>query len=343
MIDFSAATLSSLAIHYIGSKSGDEGCRLSEEVVHLNETISSLLVSFFTKSFRMQEIYQFAHETSLEFNEIYSAARAVLLKRDDLLHQSATIARHLYSVSDHPNIKSGELYVAFLQKCQYEGNYVDAIGIFKSEQKDTYLKVFPEGKSYHVNEDLGININKLDKGCVVFNTGEQDGYRALVVDNLNRDEARYWKDQFLKVKPHDNAYSNTRNYMQLCRQFAIEAFPEAEKLDQVGLIRESARFFEEEDTFDKQKFEDHVLQEPELVEAFHQYKHEFEQRNAVDIQDEFEIDAMAVKNLKRVFKSVIKLDKNFHIYVHGDRNLIRKGYDEESHLHFYQLYFKSES
>ena len=38
-------------------------------------------------------------------------------------------------------------------------------------------------------------------------------------------------------------------------------------------------------------------------------------------------------------KSVIKLDKNFHIYVHGGEGLIRKGYDPETGMAFYQLYF----
>jgi len=43
-----------------------------------------------------------------------------------------------------------------------------------------------------------------------------------------------------------------------------------------------------------------------------------------------------------VFKSVIKLDKNFHIYVHGDRELIEKGYDEAMGKHFYKIYFDVE-
>ena len=59
--------------------------------------------------------------------------------------------------------------------------------------------------------------------------------------------------------------------------------------------------------------------------------------------DEFDINSEAVKKMKRVFKSVIKLDKNFHIYVHGNRNNIKKGYDEENNMSFYQLFFKEES
>ena len=39
----------------------------------------------------------------------------------------------------------------------------------------------------------------------------------------------------------------------------------------------------------------------------------------------------------------LKLDKNFHIYIHGNRELIEKGYDEARGEHFYKIYFKEES
>jgi hypothetical protein len=60
------------------------------------------------------------------------------------------------------------------------------------------------------------------------------------------------------------------------------------------------------------------------VFAFYQQEYE------IDIPDDFTISDSAVKKQARIFKSVIKLDKNFHIYVHvnGDRRSIRlKGYD----------------
>jgi len=61
------------------------------------------------------------------------------------------------------------------------------------------------------------------------------------------------------------------------------------------------------------------------------------------IADNFEISAQAVKRQARVFKSVLKLDKNFHIYIHGSRELIEKGYDEAMNKHYYKIYFDEES
>ena len=60
------------------------------------------------------------------------------------------------------------------------------------------------------------------------------------------------------------------------------------------------------------------------------------------MSDNFDISENAVKSAKRKFKSVIKLDKNFHIYVHGKEELIAKGFDENRNKSFYTLFFDDE-
>jgi spore coat polysaccharide biosynthesis predicted glycosyltransferase SpsG len=147
----------------------------------------------------------------------------------------------------------------------------------------------------------------------------------------------------INVKPQEDTFYHTKNYLQMCKSFATEAFPEADRIDQMSLVQESAKFFKEEDLFDKARFEEKVLQEPEIINAFEDYKENYQEQNDIRIYDEFDINSEAVKKLKRVFKSVIKLDKNFHIYVHGNRNYIRKGYDEENQMSFYQLFFNQET
>jgi len=42
-------------------------------------------------------------------------------------------------------------------------------------------------------------------------------------------------------------------------------------------------------------------------------------------------------------KSVVKLDKNFHIYVHGRHDYIERGYDEAKGMKYYKLYFTNEA
>ncbi len=344
MLDFSEAILSKLAIHQVGNKSNDEGIIISEQEVDFDDSIAALLTTYFTKPFKPQEFYNFTHESSLNLNEAFTYVKSIFNDKTSLQLQSINLAKHLYEQSNHPQIKSGELYVAYFDNCYLNDELTEVVGIFKSEQKETFLKVSPEGKSFAVNSDDGINIDKLDKGCLIFNENAEGGYKALLVDNTNKgDNAQYWKEFFLNVKPHEDTFYHTKNYLQMCKDFAMESFPEADKIDQMSLIQESAKFFKEEDTFDKIQFHEKVLQEPEIIDAFEDYKGNYQERNEIRVYDEFDINSEAVKNMKRVFKSVIKLDKNFHVYVHGNRNYIKKGFDEESNMSFYQLFFKEES
>jgi len=343
MLDFSEAELSKLSIHQIGNKLNEEGIIASQEEVTINDNISSLLTTYFTKPFKNQEFYNFTHESDLNFNEVFSYVKRIFNEPSGLHFQSINLAKHLYEQSNHPQIKSGELYVAYFEHCYHNDQLVDVIGLFKSEQKETYLKVYPEGKSFKVDSENGININKLDKGCLVINRGTDTGYSVLLVDHTNKEDALNWKERFLNVKPQEDTFYHTKNYLQMCKSFATEAFPEADRIDQMSLVQESAKFFKEEDLFDKARFEEKVLQEPEIINAFEDYKENYQEQNDIQIYDEFDINSEAVKKLKRVFKSVIKLDKNFHIYVHGNRNYIRKGYDEENQMSFYQLFFNQET
>ena len=41
----------------------------------------------------------------------------------------------------HPQIKSGEFYVVYFSDCRFGGKPTDALGLFKSETRDTFLDV----------------------------------------------------------------------------------------------------------------------------------------------------------------------------------------------------------
>jgi hypothetical protein len=61
----------------------------------------------------------------------------------------------------------------------------------------------------------------------------------------------------------------------------------------------------------------------------------------IDIADDFTISDSAVKKQVRIFKSIIKLDKNFHIYAHGNSDLIQQGADKNGKC--YKIYHKEEN
>lgn len=339
--------IQSLVIHQIGNKSADEGLRLSKELLFIDDSINEALLTYFLSHFKSEELYNLYHASNLQLNEVFAYAQAIFENPELLYGQSIHIAKHLYEQSTHPKIKAGELYVVYFSDCLIDGQSLDAIGIFKSENKDTFLKVHTRNDGFNLESHTGININKLDKGCLIFNSESDKGYLVAVVDSAAKgSEAQYWMDQFLHIRPRNDEYFQTKNVLSMCKSFVVDKLPaqfEMTKADQVEMLNRSVKFFKDNDNFEMDDFTDEVLATPEVIQSFRSYKSEFEQDRDIEISESFSISESAVKKQSRFIKSVIKLDKNFHIYVHGDKNNIIKGYDEETGLHFYQLYFKEES
>ena len=335
-----------IAVHLVGNKRTNDILLLSKHLLAIDETLQKLLVGYFNPSFKTEEYFSLYHENDLKYNEVYGFVSTIFEDSSCLMNESINLAKHLYETSYHPNIKEGEFYVVLFRDCTFNSEIVNAVGIFKSENKDTFLKVKPQGGGdFNIETDQGININKLDKGCLIFNIDKGNGYVVAVVDNTNKGEdAKYWIDDFLHVRPRKDEYYNTHNVLSLCKNFVTKELPQqfdVQKADQADLLNRSVQFFKEKDSFDMEEFTNEVFAQSEVIDSFNKYKENYEQDRDLEIADSFTISESAVKKQARAFKSVIKLDKNFHIYVHGNRNLIEQGEDEKGK--FYKVYYQEES
>jgi hypothetical protein len=350
MISFYEATLAELSIHRIGNKAQDEFYVLSDNSLQIqDELLKNLLLQYFLSPYaKVNEIYRFTHPNDdLNLNEVFHFATAIFENGESFHDNSQQLAKYLYEISSHPKIKSGELYVAFFENVQIEGELHDAIGIFKSETKETYLKVYPEQAGFGLSyEEEAINISKLDKGCLIFKTEKEEGYKVAVIDQTNRSaEAVYWKDEFLKLKVRNDNYNQTNNVLGVYKRFVTEKLDDdfdMSKADKIDLLNKSMKYFKEKESFDLDEFSNEVIANKEGIESFKNYKKSYEEEFDTSIADSFDISGAAVKKQARVFKSVLKLDKNFHIYIHGDKELIEKGYDEDKSMNFYKVFFKEE-
>lgn len=347
MLSISQAILSEIVLHSVGNKSKDEPLLISKEKLQLAEPVKELLAKYFISPFKNVAFSTFSHTSELDLNEIYAFSKKIFADPDSIFLYSISISKHLYEQSTHPNIKAGELYIVYLSGCVVDDEEVDAIGIFKSENKETFLKVLPINGSYEINAESGVNINKLDKGCLIFNTEKEKGYKVCVIDQTNKgEEARYWKDDFLQVDARKDSFHYTQNYMDLCKKFVTEKLPnefEVSKTDQIDLLNRSVNFFKNKDQFDLNEFNAEVMQQPEIIETFKDFKKTYATEREIPIVDEFEISDQAVKKQAKIFKSVLKLDKNFHIYIHGDKDLIEKGVDQANGMKYYKIFYKEES
>lgn len=342
--NFIDAQIDAISIHWIGNKAGDEGVIISKNNIYIQSELSNLMTHYFVSGFKQQEFFQLFHDTDLKYNEVFGFISDIFDTPKVTHYQSINLAKHLYEQSTHPKIKGGEFYVVYFKDCIIDGKMVDAVGLFKSENKDTFLKVYPSGDGFEIESQQGVNINRLDKGALIFNTDKENGYIVAVVDNTNRGaEAHYWIDDFLHIRQRKDEYYNTQNVMTLAKTFVVKEFPKAfdiSKADQAELLNKTTQFFKAKDTFDMEEFANEVIAQPEVIDSFNQYKDSYAKERDIEFLDSFSISDTAVKKQARAFKSVIKLDKNFHIYIHGDRQLIEQGEDNKGK--FYKFYYKEE-
>jgi hypothetical protein len=90
------------------------------------------------------------------------------------------------------------------------------------------------------------------------------------------------------------------------------------------------------------EYAEEVFQDKEVAKSFSDYTRERSAEKGCIIDDRIEVSSQAVKSKIRTNVSVLKLDGNFDIYIHGGEDRIEKGYDEERGLKYYKLYFSKE-
>ena len=345
MIDFSQAILDKVAIHYIGNpkQSGELIC--SKHLLKLSDPVRPLLQTYFQHPFRNAGIwFQFLNSTA----KVKNACGEIFAKKEKFLFHSVQIAKHLFESTNHASIKEGELLVAYFSEVTIEGFQTDVVGIFKSENKETYLKIMQQQDEFSMDHDEGINIHKLDKGCLVFNLEQEEGYRICITDATSaNEEARYWKNDFLELKPRNDNYHKTQSLMNLCKDFCKEVLVEdnsVSPVDRMVVMNDSVKYMQQNSSFTLDEFEKDVFQEPAVIEAFHDYKRNYQPIREMQVDlDSIEVEPTAFKNNKKFFKQVMKLDKNFHVYVHGNPELIERGFDEQRQMKFYKFYYISET
>lgn len=347
MINYTNASLNDLIIHQTGNKSENIQYVISKtKVENISNEISFTLNNLFLSPFRNAEFYCFYHESEIELNEIFNYCKQ-LFKNENLFYEvSIKILKHLFNSSKHPQIKIGEFYLVLFDNLLLGTEPVKAIGIFKSENKEKIFKLRKSKDYFDLDLIEGISTSKIDKGCLIFNTDGENGFKVCVMDNTNKgSDAQYWKEDFLKLKPCNDEFNNTKNFLSLTKSYITQQLPEefeVAKADQIDLLNRSVEYFKTHDNFDKKEFETEVFQDTGIIKSFRKFDDIYQTDNELELSSQFEISPQAVKKQAKIFKSILKLDKNFAIYIHGNRQLIEQGVEKDGRK-FYKIYFNEES
>jgi len=354
MFDFTHLLFDKLVIHRVGNKANDEGYFASKAEHNLmDDQLQVVLFDYFFSSFKGEDQYKFSHSADLRMNDMYTYCQNIFNNADSFLQMSEHILTHLYNKSDHPKIKSGELYVCLFRDVLIDDELVDAIGIFKSEQKSTFIQVNEASQSLRIGYFEGIDTKKLDKGVLIFNTLEEEGYMVKTIDALNRsdDEAKFWKSDFLGIKPIENSVYTTKAYLNLARDFVEEtlvAQPEVGKKEGLEVMTKAVEYFEQNEDFRLDNFAETVFDEPEVQTKFKEYKQKQQDENELALEDTFEISEPAVKKEKKRIRHLITLDDSVQIKLnpnHQERNnqVIERGFDSQRGQYYYKIFYEYES
>ncbi len=337
MIDNTKSTIDKVSVHYVGNKTNKK---------KTDEADRELLIKYFLSPFSDPEFHSFTFSNEdFTLNPLFNFASQIFSENDSFHNNSVNIARHLYELSVHPQIKSGDLFVAHISDMDIDGELINVIGIFKSENRQAFLKLDNNGDDFSIRQDDGINIEKLDKACLIFDIDKDSGYKVCIIDKSNKSgEAQFWKDIFLQIQPCTDDYHQTKEFMNITKNFVTKQLTEefeVSKTDQIDLLNRSVEYFKSHDSYNKEEFENEIFNNPDVIDSFRDFDEKFREENNIEINEEFEISNQAVKKQARIFKSVLKLDKNFHIYIHGNRSLIEKGVEDNGRK-FYKIFYDEE-
>lgn len=349
MLNIYNAQIESLSIHRVGNKSRNEGLFLSKTPYEANDELKSLLKEYFLKAFREKEenYYQFVHDTDLEFHELYQDVKGIFEQPETIHEASKKITKNLFEQSAHPHIKSGEVYIVYFDNLLLNNERIDGVGIFKSELKHEFLQFKEQEENLEAILKQGVNLNKLDKGALIFNTNKEHGYQVLSVDS-NRYDTKYWLQQFLGVDVLEDENFQTKKYLKFCQNFAKDVvLPAEDKQQEIMFMNRAVNHFAQNDNFEESNFLNEVMENPDLVPEFQNYKTEKAPKYKIEDLTEFPVSNTAVTAARKKIKSVINLDTNVQIKMdfinpESAEKFVEKGWDEDRQMYYYLVYFNKE-
>jgi len=329
--------ITEFVVHKIGNRANEKGIEYSEKAITPTDEQSGVLLSLFLNPFKTEEYMKFKGSRSK--NKVFDLVANINENSDNFVELSHYLAEHYHSFTVHPKIKEGNFYIVKFTGAIIDDEVVNAIGIFKSETTEPFVKIKQDGDTINAEREDGINLKKIDRALLIFNTNKDDGYKVLNVDKSKSQE--HWLE-FLEIEKIEDEFESTSQYIDTFA-YAIEAMIEQEDIDVIGkakLLQNADAYFNNAEAFETEVFDTEVFEGNETVaKAYSEAVEEYESETDIEIPKEFDISQSAVSSRKSYFKSVMNLDKNFKLEIKGDTTEIEQGYDSSRKKRFFKVYF----
>ena len=346
-IRFNSAAATGIVLAKVGNPQRDEPLQTSREVFKVSEEDREALTALFLKPFKNLLAHRFHHHSSLDQHEINNCAKAIFASPNGLLEKGCDIAKRLYSKSNHPNIKSGDLCIALIDDIEVNNEMVQGLCILKSESVVPFLSISTEDGDLRLSTEQGINPEKIDKGCLILDFWSKKGYYVLTFDRSGA-ESRFWVKEFLGLQAVPDSAFLTNTYADMAVSFVEKSQPAEDDTppwDVCAAAQDAITFFDEREHFDLQEFEEKVLKTPDAVARFAEHRSRAEEEQGQPLESSFEISPKDLKKAKKRIGAVLKLDTGVEIHIKSTfatANVIERGFDDDKGMKFIKVYYNED-
>ena len=228
--DLSEAKVEKVIVHKIGNQFRDEGMQLSDAELESHSALDELLLKhFLLPVLKSENEYTLTHESNINLNLVKHYTSLIFEDNENFFNASLAIAKHLYICSSHPNIGGGEFIEILFTGIKYAEQYIQAIGLFRIETKNSYLDVENHNGIIEIIKRDGIAIDSIQKGAVILSIEDI----TFIIDSLGK-KTKYWLESFIKATPKNTP----KKYTQIANEDSFS-------INQLKKI--SSNFLHEED------------------------------------------------------------------------------------------------
>lgn len=344
MIDITGIEIREIFVHRVGNLLRNEGVAYSELRQQVLPQDKLPLIQFLFGHADRLNSYNFTHSVNPEHNAVYVLAASVFGQSENLKKLSSDIAAHLYSVSNHPRVKAGNLFVGVFDGVRFEGKSHTILGVFKSDTINDFIKVEVSGGKASLKVEQGAAVTSLDKVGLIFLSRKGKPERVLAACSRGED-AIFWNERFLQLAPTHSAKADTKACLDICRAFATQGNSVLNNPERILFLNRSLQFFEDSEKYDELSFAS-VFTSKTQEKEFKQFKVEREIQDKRNVPDDFEIEKTIVRKERMKFEKNLKLDSNIEIRLrfknhHDMKKRVEQGFDKEKGLAFYKLYYST--
>ncbi len=330
MLNISSAKIEKIIIHQVGNGGREEACLFSETSIMPSESLESLLLEHYllplseledTFEFNLDEevVESESDEDSLanhsSVNVIAELSAKIFAEEESFQATSVQIAKHLYSVTNHPNISGGDFIIIHFSNIYDNAENSEALGIFKVESKDDYLDIFDNNGTLEFVEKEGISLKDIQKGALVL---AHD--RSVLAIDSHKKRTKYWHDDFLNLQPKQTEIAELKASSDLLRGLSKRIEKPNQRLEFNKSLEAHLDEHEEIRFRDLENYSRSYMEEQDINRVFNavQNKSGFEiDRNIAVPSHEFREQSAGIMKKMRVAKGIDLMISNPDAYLNG--------------------------